>query len=132
MSAESNVVVAGEGVAENTEATQAQTVAEVAQVEGNIPGELFVEVWNSSASRQEVLDTFEGKGYTLKYGSLGARVKSFRNRGIPMKDMPRASTVGRKGKKLDVEKLTAVANRVLQKQVDAAKVVAAAGEAAAS
>lgn len=125
---ESNVVVAGEGVAENTEANT-PVVNETAQVEGNIPGELFAQVWNTSNSRQEALDTFKAKGYTLKYGSLGARVKSFRKAGVTMKEMPRASTVGRKGKKLDVSKLNAAVAAVLQPAADAAKVAAAAGEA---
>lgn len=126
MSAESNVVVAGEGV---TEATT-PVVADATQQEGNIPGELFAQVWNTSNSRQEALDTFKAKGYTLKYGSLGARVKSFRKAGVPMKEMPRASTVGRKGKKLDVAKITAAVLAVTQPAADAAKVEAAAkGEA---
>lgn len=123
MSVESNVVVAE------------VTTPVAAEQEGNIPGELFAQVWNTSNSRQEALDTFKAKGYTLKYGSLGARVKSFRKAGIPMKEMPRASTVGRKGKKLDVEKITAAVLAVTQPAADAAKVAAAAapaGEASAS
>ena len=126
---ESNVVVAGEGVAEVEVVAEAEAVVQ----EGNIPGELFVEVWNTSNSRQEALDTFAEKGYTLKYGSLGARVKSFRKAGVPMKEMPRASTTGRKGKKLDVAKLAAVAERVKQEQVAAAAAAApAANETAVS
>lgn len=120
-------VVAGEGVAE-VEATP--VVEAVAKKEGNIPGELFVEVWNTSASRSEVRERFKAIGYNLEYGSLIARAKSFKAKGVDLKEMPREKTVGRKGKTLDVAKLNAVAARV---KADAAAVAAAAkGEASAS
>ena len=122
----SNVEVEGVVAGEATPEVAAPVVAAVQT--GNIPGTVFVEVWNTSNSRKEVLARFKELGYTLEYGSLGARVKSFIAKGVKLKEMPREKTKGRKGKTLDVSKLNAVADAIAQKLADAAKVAAAAAE----
>lgn len=123
----SNVEVEGAVVEGETTATVVAAVQT-----GNIPGPVFVEVWNTCNSRKEVLAKFKELGFTLEYGSLGARVKSFIAKGVKLKEMPREKTKGRKGKTLDVAKLNEVADAVAQKLADAAKVAAAAAEGEAT
>jgi hypothetical protein len=92
--------------------SETTTPVVVAEDKGNIPGEMFCRVWEQSATRSEALKTFHELGYSLEYGSLIARAKSFTKKGVNLKKMPREKTTGRKGKTLDVSKLNAVVAEV--------------------
>ena len=131
MSADETTVVTTADAEVNTNEATTPVVAST-EDKGNIPGEVFVRVWQESNSRQEALDKFTALGYHLEYGSLGARAKSFIKKGVTLKKMPRAKTTGRKGKTLDVAKLNEVVNQLA---ADAAAVKTAAapqGDASAS
>lgn len=108
----------------------APVVAAVAVEKKNIPADVFVRIYNASATRKDAIANFEKAGYTLEYGSLIARAKSFIKKGVHLKSMPRDTAVGRKGKTLDVAKLNAVADAVAQELADAQTVKNASGDAA--
>lgn len=79
----------------------------------NIPANVFVEVYNSSSNRDEVLAKFKEKGYTLTYGALISRASQYADEGITLKELDRKKTTGKKGKKLNVEELNKLAAEVL-------------------
>lgn len=79
----------------------------------NIPATVFIEVYNSSSNRDEVLAKFKEKGYTLTYGALISRASQYVEEGITLKELDRKKTTGKKGKKLNVEELNKLAAEVL-------------------
>lgn len=79
----------------------------------NIPATTFIEVYNSSNNRDEVLAKFKEKGYTLTYGALISRAGQYADEGITLKELDRKKTTGKKGKKLNVEELNKLAAEVL-------------------
>ena len=93
--------------------TQAAPVATKKKRGPNIPAKLFIEVYNSSANRDEVLAKFEAKGYKLTYGALISRASQYTEAGVQLKELDRKKTAGKKGKKLDVEELNKLAAEVL-------------------
>lgn len=79
----------------------------------NIPANVFIEVYNSSSNRDEVLAKFKEKGYTLTYGALISRASQYADEGVMLKELDRKKTTGKKGKKLNVEELNKLAAEVL-------------------
>lgn len=79
----------------------------------NIPADVFVQVYNTSNTRDEVLAAFAAKGYTLTYGALISRASQYAEAGVMLKELDRKKTTGKKGKTLDVAGLNALAAEVL-------------------
>lgn len=93
--------------------TQAAPVATKKKRGPNIPAKLFVEVYNGSSNRDEVLAKFAEKGFKLTYGALISRASQYAEAGVQLKELDRKKTAGKKGKKLDVEELNKLAAEVL-------------------
>lgn len=79
----------------------------------NIPATTFIEVYNSSNNRDEVLAKFKELGYTLTYGALISRAGKYTEEGVNLKELDRKKTTGKRSKKLNVEELNKLAAEVL-------------------
>lgn len=79
----------------------------------NIPANTFVEVYNGSSNRDEVLAKFAEKGFKLTYGALISRASQYAEAGVQLKELDRKKTTGKKGKKLNVDELNKLAAEVL-------------------
>lgn len=110
------------------------TPVAVATEKKNIPGETFVRVFNQASSNKDAVARFAALGFTITVASLCARRKALVKKGVTnLKVMPRETVEGggeRKGRKLNVEALNAIAAQVTQEIADAEKVKQAAEDAA--
>jgi len=114
MSDETNTAVA-EAPATETPATDA-VVAEVKTKKKrgpNIPWNTFIEVYNSSNTRDEVLDKFHALGYSLSYGALISRASNYTDEGVQLKELDRKKSTGKKGKSLNVAEMNKLAAEVI-------------------
>lgn len=97
-----------------TPATAPAPVEPAAAVKRNSPDAVvFATIWNRSTSRQDALKRFADAGYTMSYGALVARVKSYTDADradgpINLKSLP-AAPRGRRIVAADVNKAIAEA-----------------------
>jgi hypothetical protein len=79
----------------------------------------FANIWNQSESRKDALTRFSNAGFTMTYSAMVARVKSYRNRGVHLKEIASAP----RGRRLNVEAVNAAIDaQSQQKQNDEAPV----------
>ncbi len=61
----------------------------------------FVDAWNASNSRKEVLDRLAEAGVPMTYSAMAARHKAYVDKGANLKVIP----AGKRGRKTDITKL---------------------------
>jgi hypothetical protein len=110
---EENTAVADATAPETTAETPVEVKKEKKTRGPNIPSTVFVEVYNSSNDRDEVLAKFAEKGFKLTYGALISRASKYVEEGVHLKELARKRTTGKQGKKLNIEELNKLADEVL-------------------
>jgi len=84
--------------------TQSDTNVNASEHGRNSPDAVaFATIWNASSSRKDALARFATAGYTMSYSAMVARVKSYKNRDIHLKDIAPAD----RGRRLDVAAVNA-------------------------
>jgi len=63
----------------------------------------FANIWNESSSRKDALARFANAGFDMSYSAMVARVKSYKTRGIHLKEIAPAD----RGRRLDVAAVNA-------------------------
>jgi hypothetical protein len=96
-----------------TQETQAQVQTEERHSRHSPDAVEFVRIWNESSSRQDALTRFKTAGYDMTYTAMVAREKSYRGKGVQLKQIDPAP----RGKRLDVNAINqAIAARAVKNE----------------
>ena len=81
-----------------------ETVAQTTEKAKNSPDAVqFAQIWNASESRKDALKRFEAAGFDMSYSAMVARVKTYKERQIALKEIAAAP----RGRRLDVAAVNA-------------------------
>ena len=103
----------GQQAAENGE-QKPKAKRKVKRPEGKSPSvQEFLDVWETSTTKQQVVNRLVEQGFHMTYNAALQRESKYREKGIKMKEMPRAAR-----QRLDVEALNKHIEEIHAKQAE--------------